>query len=119
MSDQMQDHFEKLDEVYETIEDADASLVNASATVSTLVKALRQGRRKLRQTTEQLQADYGKMARARDAAIELLTKLGSSRLFAHGGAYFLRAEDLEAITEVIGLLAGSEEGEDESAVTGD
>ena len=44
---------------------------------------------------------------AREAAIKLLTRLGSNRLFAHGGAYFLCADDLKDITKVIGRLDGS------------
>lgn len=113
MTEQMQDHFKKLDEVYVVMEDADASLVNATATVSTLAKALRQGRRKLRQTAEQAQADYGQMAQARDAAIELLTELRDDRI---GGVYSVTKPERDRITTVIALLDGSTTGESEDDV---
>lgn len=101
MTEQMQDHFEKLDEVAGmlTITDFDNTLTHAQ---------LRDARHLLTSTTNLLRQDYDQMARARDAAIELLTKVRNDDDYA---PWLHR----EYFAKVIALLDGSakEEGEQE------
>ena len=104
MSDQMQDLFEKLDDVKGklTITDFDNTLTHAQ---------LRDARQELQETTDLLRQDYGKKARAQQAAIELLraecaaidtyNPMNCSRHF--------------RLTQVIALLDGSEEEEEYEA----
>jgi len=111
MTEQMQNHIEKLDEVGGMLQEAQDCLGSESPYYRTMGhNALRDARQLLQLTTGLLRRDYGQMARARDAAIELLTTLRDGEV---GKAMIARERN--AVRWVIALLEGSaEEAADET-----
>ena len=101
MSDLMQDRFEKLDNVCLVLELANRDYLACMGVSNHRIDIAYD---EVQEVADLLRQDYGQMARARDAAIKLLTVLWKRSL----------DRDRARITEVIGLLDGSEEGEDES-----
>ena len=110
MTEQMQDHIEKLVAVDRMLEIV-SHTINAGCSASLTQNELRDARQALTLTTDLLRQDYDKMERARDAAIEFLTHLqdeGLDSIFTSNPSR--RAIDRN-ITQTIALLQG---GEDEA-----
>jgi len=117
VTEQMQDHIEKLDDVDEMLEEADSLGGQYGGKVvggewfsyeDLISRKLCDARRLLQLTTDLLRQDYAQIARAKDAAVELLTVLREE------GTYFLLDSERARIAKVIALLDGSaEEGKDE------
>ena len=70
-------------------------------------------RDKLQDTTAQLRADCGKMAQARDAAVNLLVELGAELRDKAFDKRFLPSSTRDVIAQTIALLSGP--GEDDES----
>jgi len=115
MTEQMQDHFEKLMEVELALS---LALMADKGDERTIRRGVVDASKLLTETTDLLRQDYAQMARAQQAAIDLLTKLRDRGFEKFPGSTqrFLPYNASTVITKVIGLLDGSlkmEEGEDE------
>ena len=107
-----------IDDVDEMLGDADAWVQHDNPTEAR--NKLRDARQELQETTAQLRADYGKMARARDAAVELLERFRDQDLgdLEHcvtfsattgGSIVRLSSKECQRITKVIALLRGEDD----------
>jgi len=114
MSDQMQDNIEHLDEIDGMLGDIESLLsVRSSLGRKGPVRGeLREARLTLQLTTDLLRQDYGQMARARDAAANLLTTLrDATRGYTRPDMepLMLRHDEKIAINKAIALLQGGED----------
>jgi len=120
MNEQMQDHIEKLDKVDGMLAMADRALAyNKNEMMEFERDKLRNARQILQLTTDLLRQDYAQMARARDAAIGMLTYLrdehlaqpycidSRDQLAPRPEQYRLSLPDRNRITQIIALLDGS------------
>jgi len=107
MSEQMQDHIDRLENVDEMLDNLD-KLLDDDQYISH--NSLQQARWTLQETTAQVREDYGKMARARDAAVELLIEWCNTLPLP---VTIRMMERRKAITQTIALLQGGEDDEAE------
>jgi len=112
----MPDGFERLDDVDEMLKEADNRTEHGlyARRGMSFVEDFEAGQHKLREarkllteTTTQLRADYGQMARARDVAMNLLSEWRDKHLPT------VATDISEAITQTIALLQGGEDDEAE------